>query len=145
VQLGRRFRALKLWFVIRSYGVEGLRAVIRKHIALGKRFAEWVEAAPDFDLLAPVPLGLVAFRHRPAGWAADDPRLEAHNRELLARVNSSGRVFLTHTRLGGQYAIRLAVGQRCTELEHVEEAWGVIQAETGRVGGQIRAGRRVGG
>jgi aromatic-L-amino-acid/L-tryptophan decarboxylase len=128
VQLGRRFRALKLWFVIRSYGVEGLRALIRKHIALGQQFAGWVEAAPDFDLLAPVPLGLVCFRHRPVGWATDDPRLDRHNRDLLARVNASGRVFLTHTMLGGRFAIRLAVGQRCTELEHVKEAWELLRA-----------------
>jgi aromatic-L-amino-acid/L-tryptophan decarboxylase len=123
VQLGRRFRALKLWFVIRTYGVEGLRAILRKHLALAQRFAGWVDAEPEFDLLAPVPFGLVCVRHRPSGWAVDDPRLEAHNRELLARVNASGRVFLTHTMLGGQFAIRLAVGQRCTELEHVELAW----------------------
>ncbi len=127
VQLGRRFRALKLWFVIRSYGIEGLRAMVRKHIALGAELAEWVEAAPDFELLAPALLGLVCFRHRPTGWAPDDRRLNQHNRELLARVNASGRVFLTHTMLGGQYAIRLAVGQRTTEREHVEEAWRLVR------------------
>jgi aromatic-L-amino-acid decarboxylase len=123
IQLGRRFRALKLWFVIRSYGVEGLRTVFRRHVALAREFAGWVSAAPDFELLAPARLGLVCFRYRPAGTAADDPGVDALNRELLARVNASGRVFLTHTVLGGRYTIRLAVGQRCTEREHVEEAW----------------------
>jgi aromatic-L-amino-acid decarboxylase len=127
IQLGRRFRALKLWFVIRSYGVEGLRAVLRQHIALGNEFAGWVAAAPDFELAAPAPLGLVCFRYRPAGMAEDDPRLDPLNRELLARVNASGRVFLTHTVLGGRYTIRLAVGQRTTEREHVAEAWRLVR------------------
>jgi aromatic-L-amino-acid decarboxylase len=132
IQLGRRFRALKLWFVIRSYGVEGLRAVIRRHVALAREFAGWVSASPDFELLAPAPLGLVCFRYRPAGTAADDPGLDELNRELLARVNASGRVFLTHTALGGRYTIRLAVGQRCTEREHVEEAWRLVREAAGR-------------
>jgi aromatic-L-amino-acid decarboxylase len=128
IQLGRRFRALKLWFVIRSYGVEGLRAMVRRHVALAGEFAEWVSTAPDFELLAPAPLGLVCFRYRPAGASANDPRLDSLNRELLARVNATGRVFLTHTTLGGRYTIRLAVGQRCTEREHVAEAWQLVRA-----------------
>jgi aromatic-L-amino-acid decarboxylase len=128
IQLGRRFRALKLWFVIRSYGVEGLRATVRRHVALAREFAGWVEAAADFELLAPAPLGLVCFRYRPAGTRADDPGLDRLNRELLARVNGTGRVFLTHTVLGGRYTIRLAVGQRCTERAHVEEAWRLVRA-----------------
>ncbi len=127
IQLGRRFRALKLWFVIRSYGVEGLRAMLRRHLALAEEFAGWVEAAPEFELLAPVPLGLVCFRRRPAGLAPDDPRVDQLNRELLRRVNASGRVFLTHTVLGGRFALRLAVGQRCTQREHVAEAWRLIR------------------
>jgi aromatic-L-amino-acid decarboxylase len=132
IQLGRRFRALKLWFVIRSYGVEGLRAMMRRHVALAQEFADWVSVSPDFELLAPAPLGLVCFRYRPAGTAADDPGLDELNRELLARVNASGRVFLTHTALGGRYTIRLAVGQRCTEREHVEEAWRLVREASGR-------------
>src|SRR4029077_17898581 len=128
IQLGRRFRALKLWFVIRSYGVEGLRSMVRRHVALAREFAGWVEADSEFELLAPAPLGLVCFRYRPVAMAVDEPRLDALNREVLARVNSSGRVFLTHTVLGGRYAIRLAVGQRCTEREHVEEAWRLVRA-----------------
>ncbi|HTC23413.1 MAG TPA: pyridoxal-dependent decarboxylase [Gemmatimonadales bacterium] len=136
IQLGRRFRALKLWFVIRSYGVEGLRAVLRQHIALGNEFAGWVAAAPDFELAAPAPLGLVCFRYRPAGMAEDDPRLDPLNRELLARVNASGRVFLTHTVLGGRYTIRLAVGQRTTEREHVAEAWRLVRDAALAAGGR---------
>jgi len=126
IQLGRRFRALKLWFVIRSYGVEGLRAMLRRHVALARELADRVEATPEFELLAPAPLGLVCFRYRPPGVAPDDPRLDGLNRALLTRVNASGRVFLTHTTLGGRYAIRLAIGQRCTEREHVEQAWKLV-------------------
>jgi aromatic-L-amino-acid decarboxylase len=128
IQLGRRFRALKLWFVIRSYGVEGLRSMVRRHVALAREFAGWVEVDPEFELLTPAPLGLVCFRYRPAAMAVDEPRLDALNREVLALVNASGRVFLTHTLLGGRYAIRLAVGQRCTEREHVEVAWRLVRA-----------------
>jgi len=128
IQLGRRFRALKLWFVIRSYGVEGLRSMVRRHVALAGEFAGWVEADSEFELLAPAALGLVCFRYRPAAMATDGPGLDGLNRKLLARVNASGRVFLTHTVLRGRYAIRLAVGQRCTEREHVEEAWRLVRA-----------------
>ncbi|HEU5170318.1 MAG TPA: pyridoxal-dependent decarboxylase [Gemmatimonadales bacterium] len=133
IQLGRRFRALKLWFVLRSYGVEGLREMIRGHVALAREFAGWVAAEPDFELLAPAPVGLVCFRHRPAAVAADERALEAHNRALLARVNASGRVFLTHTSLDGRFTIRLAVGQRCTGREHVEEAWRLVKEAAGVV------------
>jgi len=128
IQLGRRFRALKLWFVIRSYGIEGLRAMLRRHIALAREFAAWVEASPDFELLAPAPLGLVCFRHRPPGTAPDDPTLDERNRRILERVNASGSVFMSHTVLAGRYALRLSVGQRCTERTHVEEAWRLLQA-----------------
>jgi aromatic-L-amino-acid decarboxylase len=126
-QLGRRFRALKLWFVLRSYGVTGLQAMLREHIALGHEFAAWVKAEPEYEVMAPSPVGLVCFRHRPAHIAQDEAALTEHNRALLDRLNRSGRVFLTHTTLGGRYAIRLAVGQRCTRREHVAEAWRLVQ------------------
>jgi aromatic-L-amino-acid decarboxylase len=125
IQLGRRFRALKLWFVIRSYGVEGLRAVIRRHVALAGELARWVDEAPDFERMAPVPFGLVCFRYRPPG--ASEEELDALNERLLAAVNATGRVFMTHTRLGGRYTIRLVIGQRATERRHVEEAWRLIR------------------
>ena len=121
IQLGRRFRALKLWFVIRSYGVEGLRAVIRRHVALAQELAEWIEADPEFELMAPVPFGLVCFRWRPPGRSEED--LDALNARLLAAVNAERTRYLTHTRLGGRYAIRLVVGQRATERTDVEAAW----------------------
>ena len=126
-QLGRRFRALKLWFVLRSYGVKGLQAMLRDHITLGHEFASWVRAEPEFEVMAPSPVGLVCFRHRPVAIARDEAALAEHNRAILDAVNRTGRVFLTHTTLDGRYAIRLAIGQRCTRREHVEEAWGLLR------------------
>jgi aromatic-L-amino-acid decarboxylase len=131
IQLGRRFRALKLWFVIRSYGVEGLRAIIRRHVALAAELAEWVDASPDFERVAPVPFGLVCFRYRPAGRS--EKELDALNERLLAAVNATRRVFLTHTRLGGRFVIRLVIGQRETERRHVEEAWEIIRESARRM------------
>jgi aromatic-L-amino-acid decarboxylase len=125
IQLGRRFRALKLWFVIRSYGVEGLRALIRRHVALARELAGWIEADPEFELMAPVPFGLVCFRWRPAGRTED--QLDALNARLLAAVNAGRRRHLTHTRLGGRYVIRLVVGQRTTEREDVLAAWEAVR------------------
>ncbi len=137
-QLGRRFRALKLWFVLRSYGVSGLQAMLREHIALGHEFGSWVRAEPEYEVLAPSPFGLVCFRHRPARIADDEAALTEHNGAILERVNRSGRVFLTHTTLNGRYAIRLAIGQRCTRREHVEEAWRLLRTagERGAVSGE---------
>ena len=126
IQLGRRFRALKAWFVIRSYGVEALRRLVRIHVGLAHELARWIERSENFELMAPVPFGLVCFRYRPPG-ITDDAELNRINQALLSRVNSSRRVYLTHTQLGGRYAIRLVVGQRQTERSHVEEAWRLIR------------------
>ncbi len=117
VPLGRRFRALKLWFVIRHYGVEGLRHHVRRHVALAREFARWVGESDVFELAAPAPLNLVCFRHR----GGDDL-----NRRLLEALNASGRLFLTHTILDGRFALRLCVGQTHTEARHVEVAWRLI-------------------
>ncbi len=127
IPLGRRFRALKLWFVIRSYGAEGLRAMLRRHIALAAEFRSWVEVEPGFRVLAPSPFGLVCFRAEPPGLAGREPELDEWNRSLLARVNADGRVFLTHTVLGGRFAIRLAVGQWQTGADDVARAWALIR------------------
>jgi len=118
VPLGRRFRALKLWFVMRTYGLEGLRRHIRHHVALARQFADWVRDDPRFELVAPAPLNLVCFRLR-----GDDGR----NERLLARLNASGQLYLTHTRLDGRFALRLAVGGTYTTATHVEAAWRRIQ------------------
>jgi aromatic-L-amino-acid decarboxylase len=119
VQLGRRFRALKLWFVIRSYGVEGLRAAVREHVRLARLFAGWVAAHPDFEPAAPVPLNLVCFR-RVGGDEA--------NRALLERLNASGKLYLTHTVLDGKYTLRMSIGGTLTEERHVRAAWELIKA-----------------
>jgi aromatic-L-amino-acid decarboxylase len=132
IPLGRRFRALKLWFVIRSYGVEGLQALIRTHVALARELAGWIEETPGFELMAPVPFGLVCFRYRPAGLS--DPQADELNRLLLARVNAERRVFLTHTELGGRYVIRMAVGQWSTGRAEVLEAWQLIRTHAERLG-----------
>jgi aromatic-L-amino-acid decarboxylase len=125
IQLGRRFRALKLWFVIRSYGVEGLRAMLRRHVALARELAQWITGDPEFEVMAPVPFGLVCFRWCPRGRS--ETELDALNARLLAAVNAGRERYLTHTRLGGRYAIRLVVGQRATEREHVRAAWEAVR------------------
>jgi aromatic-L-amino-acid decarboxylase len=127
VPLGRRFRALKLWFVLRSFGLEALREMVRHHVALAERFASWVESDPRFELAAPRTLNLVCFRLRDA----DD---DAHAR-LLERLNASGDLYLTHTRLGGKYALRMAIGQAKTQERHVEAAWRAIQRAADEVAG----------
>ena len=118
VPLGRRFRALKLWFVIRSYGVEGLQEVVRRHVSLAKEFATWVEADPRFELAAPVPLSLVCFRH----VGGDET-----NQRIMDRLNGSGRLYLTHTRLNGTLTLRMSIMRENTLREHVERAWELIQ------------------
>ena len=118
VPLGRRFRALKLWFVIRYYGVDGLRHHIRRHIKLAQDFAKWIEESDDFELAAPAPLNLVCFRHK-AG--------DAFSQRLLDRLNQSGNLYLTHTTLAEQYVLRFCVGQTHTEEHHVSQAWRQIQ------------------
>jgi aromatic-L-amino-acid decarboxylase len=117
VPLGRRFRALKLWAVIRWYGAEGLREHVRGHVALAQEFASWVAADERFELLAPHPLALVTFRLR----AGDDA-----TRALMEGVNASGRMYLTHTTVNGQVALRMAIGATLTERRHVEAAWALL-------------------
>jgi aromatic-L-amino-acid decarboxylase len=117
VPLGRRFRALKLWFVLRSYGAEALQEKIRRHVALACELAGWVAADPRFELSAPRTLNLVCFRHRGG---------EAANQRILDRVNGSGRAFISHTRLNGELTLRISIGQTATERRHVEQLWKLI-------------------
>lgn len=126
VPLGRRFRALKLWFVLRTYGLEGLQTRLRAHIQLAQTFAQWIEEAPDFECLAPVEFSLVCFRYKPLGTWTEE-QLEAQNKELLDLLNQSGEVYLTHTKIRGQYALRLVTAQTYVQLHHVEKAWNLIQ------------------
>ena len=118
VPLGRRFRALKLWFVIRHYGVEGLRHHVRRHVELAQQFATWVREDPRFELAVPPPLNLVCFRHRSG---------DAFNQQLLDRLNDSGELYLTHAKLHDQLTLRLCVGQTRTGRKHVENAWRKIR------------------
>ncbi|MGA7907911.1 MAG: pyridoxal-dependent decarboxylase [Candidatus Sulfotelmatobacter sp.] len=124
IQLGRRFRSLKLWFVIRHYGVEGLQHHIRRHVQLAQGFADRVRQDSRFELAAPVPLNLVCFRHK----RGDDA-----NQQIMDRLNRSGDLFLTHTRLNGKLTLRLCVGQTNTESRHVEKAWKRITEEAERL------------
>jgi aromatic-L-amino-acid decarboxylase len=125
VPMGRRFRALKLWFVLRTYGAEGLRAHVREQVGLAREFAGWVENDPRFGLAAPVPLNLVCFR------LVDGS--EETNRKLLDRLNASGKIYLTHTKLAGKLCLRLAVGGAHTRRRHVEGAWKLISDTAGEV------------
>jgi len=130
IQLGRRFRALKLWFVIRSYGVEGLRAMIREHVRLGRLLAEWIEGEPGFELIAPATLGLVVFRYVGHADGKREVRREsfdAMNRTLQNRVNATGRVFITGTSLRGNYVLRVALGHLGTSEADVGAAWELIR------------------
>jgi len=125
IQLGRRFRALKLWFVIRSYGVEGLKAKISRHIELAKAIVSRIEKSDDFELLAPVPLNLICFRYRPAGMD-DTEKINRLNEELLNRVNETGRMYMTHTKLNGVYTLRLVTAQTHVEERDIDQAWEII-------------------
>lgn len=127
IQLGRRFRALKLWFVIRSYGVEGLREMIRNHVAMADEFADWIRAEDGFELMAPVSLSLVCFRYRPKRVNPDGSVVNELNEKLLANVNASGAVHLTHTVLRGRYVIRMCVGALHTQPRHVAQAWKLLK------------------
>ncbi len=124
IQLGRRFRALKLWFVLRSYGVEGIQAMVREHIRLAQLFKEWVEAHELFEVMAPVPLSLVCFR---LNDGRPEDELDRLNRDLLKRLNQTGRLLLTQTSLKGKYVIRMAIDSHTTREQHVRDAWALIQ------------------
>jgi aromatic-L-amino-acid/L-tryptophan decarboxylase len=123
VQLGRRFRALKLWMILRFFGAEGIRARLREHMRLARLFAGWVDADEDFERLAPVPMSVVCFRARPRGAERSEAELETLNQRLLDAMNASGEVFLSHTKLNGRFTLRLAVGNLRTEERHVARAW----------------------
>jgi len=122
IQLGRRFRALKLWFVIRHYGVEGLQHHIRKHVEIAQNFKLWVEESNDFEIFVDAPLNLVCFKHK----AGDD-----FNMQLMNAVNDTGKSYFTHTKLNGEVVLRMSIGQTNTEEKHVKKTWELIQ-ETAR-------------
>jgi len=131
VSLGRRFRALKLWMVIRAFGHEGLAARIREHVRLAQVFRGWVERDPAFEVVAPSPLSVVCFRWRGPGLSAEDA--DRANEKILDAVNLSGEAYLSHTKLGGRTVIRLAIGNVGTEEKHVRKAWDQIKNAVGQI------------
>ena len=125
IPLGRRFRSLKLWFVIRHYGIEGLQQHVREHVRLGQLFAGWVRSDPRFELAAPAPLNLICFRLRSG---------DADTQRLMDQLNQSGDLYLTHTRLDNKLTLRICIGQTQTQARHVERAWLRIQQATTQLG-----------
>ncbi|MDF1611993.1 pyridoxal phosphate-dependent decarboxylase family protein [Stygiobacter electus] len=125
IQLGRRFRALKLWFVIRYFGVEGLRERIREHIKIAHQFAEWIDKSESFERLAPTPFSTVCFRYKPK-HIKDENILNQINEELINEINNTGKLFLSHTKLNGKFTIRLVVSGIRQEERHVKEAFKLI-------------------
>ena len=130
IQLGRRFRALKLWMVLRHFGAEGMRQRLAEHMRLARLFAEWVDAHDDFERLAPVPFSVVCFRAKPAGMGTDEAELERFNIKLLDALNASGEVFLSQGKLEGRFVIRLAIGHIRTAERHVARAWELVRQHT---------------
>jgi len=127
-QLGRRFRALKLWIIVRWFGLEGLRQRIRYHLELARDLAAALDAEPGWERLAPVPFSTVCFRHVPSSLVGDEDALSDHNAAIMEAVNRSGEVFLSHTKLDGRFTIRLSVGNLRTERRHVDRAWDLLRA-----------------
>jgi aromatic-L-amino-acid decarboxylase len=124
LQLGRRFRALKLWLILRYFGRERVVEILRSHIGWAHEFAAWVEADPRFELAAPVPLSLVCFRR----CGSDES-----NRRLLEAINASGQAFLSHTVLNGRFVLRMAIGNIGTRREDIERLWELVRAEAERI------------
>jgi aromatic-L-amino-acid decarboxylase len=141
IQLGRRFRALKLWMVLRAFGSEGLRRHLRAHIALAEDLRGWIETSPDFELLAPVPFSVVCFRCRPRSLR-DNGDTEAYlnrlNEQLLESVNRAGEVFLSHTQLNGRFTLRVAIGNIRTTQAYVRLAWELLQEHALRLDAELR-------
>jgi aromatic-L-amino-acid decarboxylase len=150
VQLGRRFRALKLWFILRYFGQRGIEERLRQHIAWAHRFAAEVDAHPDFERLAPAPFSVVCFRARPAGLghrmaeaspeeqAEIESYLEELNAAVMESVNATGQAYLSHTKLNGHFTLRLAIGNLRTTWAHVERAWKLLQEQAARLDHELR-------
>ena len=135
IQLGRRFRALKLWMILRSYGAAAIRQLLAEHIRLAQELSSWVDADPDFERLAPVPFSVVCFRWRPASLSLSDVELDALNERIVDRVNATGEVFISPTRLRGRLSLRIAVGHLKTTAHHVRRAWELIKTHAQTIQG----------
>jgi len=133
VQLGRRFRALKLWMIIRYFGQEGLAARIREHCRLAQLFASWVEQSADWELMAPAPFALVCFRARPPAQDEDEEararRLDTLNEQIMHGVNATGKAFLSHTKLNDLLTLRLSIGNIRTTEKHVRQVWELMNEQ----------------
>lgn len=129
VALGRRFRALKLWYVLRAFGVEGIRDRIREHLRLADQFRGWVEADSNFEMMGPTPFSTVCFRAHPAHWSGDDSELDTLNERLMANVNATGDAYLSHTKLHGRFVLRAAIGHLRTTQAHLATIWDLLQQE----------------
>lgn len=127
IPLGRRFRALKLWFVIRTYGVEGLKRMVRNHIVMIQNLVKKIEADPDFEMLAPAPLNLVCFRYHPEN-IDDESELDRINEKLINNLNATGKIYITHTKLNGKYTLRLVAGQTSVKQADIDNGWRLIKA-----------------
>ncbi|MBX3287782.1 MAG: amino acid decarboxylase [Acidobacteria bacterium] len=130
IQLGRRFRSLKLWFVMRYFGREGMIERLREHCRLAQLFASWVDASPDFEMMAPAPFALVCFRATGAASIPahhDDEFLNSFNERLMNEINASGKAYLSHTKLNGRFTLRLSVGSIRVEERHLAKVWGILQ------------------
>jgi aromatic-L-amino-acid decarboxylase len=133
VQLGRRFRSLKLWMILRHFGAAGVRSALAEHIRLAQLFSQWIDADNDFERLAPVPFSVVCFRARPGGQTMGEAELNALNERLLDAVNATGEVFLSHTRLNDRLTLRLAIGHLRTSERHVARAWKLLKTHTAQL------------
>ncbi len=125
IPLGRRFRALKLWFVIRSFGVAGIQQRIQSHISMAQNLAIEIKNHPDFEILAPTHFNMICFRYHPKG--KNEAALNQLNEQLLQALNDTGKVYLTHTKIKGKYTLRLVIGQTYMEQRHVDKVWGLVQ------------------
>ena len=125
IQLGRRFRSLKLWFIIRYFGIEGIQNILREHLRLGKLFAGWIDSRAEFERMAPTPFSTVCFRANPGNL--NENSIDALNENLMNKVNETGKLFITHTKLNNKFVIRLVVSGIRTKESHVRNAWELIQ------------------
>ncbi len=128
IPLGRRFRALKLWFVMRNMGLSGMQEILRGHMTLTQDFVKKLEVHPDFEILAPVPLNLVCFRYKPQSM--DEAQLNELNAQLVKSMNDGGEVYLTHTKLDGKYTLRVVIGQTYVQQKHVDKLWEILLSHT---------------
>lgn len=124
IQLGRRFRSLKLWFIMRYFGRDGLIARIREHVRLANLFASWIDKSEDWECLAPVPFALVCFRAAPKGFSEE--KLEKLNEEIMNEINAEGEAYFSHTKLNGKFALRCSIGSIRVEERHIQKSWNLL-------------------